>query len=118
MGANGPESIAGVMGGAETGCTESTVNVFVESAWDPIMIAQTGRKLKINSDARYRFERGVDPSFTPDGIELATTMMLEMCGGEASDIVTAGQVPDTSRSFAFDPARVVSLVGMEIAENE
>ena len=117
--ANGPESIAGVMGGAETGCTEDTVNVFVESAyWDPIMIAQTGRKLRINSDARYRFERGVDPAFSPDGVELATAMILELCGGEPSNVVVAGAVPDTSRSFRFDPARVVSLVGMDIEEAE
>lgn len=115
----GPESIAGVMGGAETGCTGDTVNVFVESAyWDPIMIAQTGRKLKINSDARYRFERGADPAFTPDGVELATQMILDLCGGEPSEVVTAGKVPDTSRFYRFDPARVVSLVGMEIAEEE
>ncbi len=117
--ANGVESIAGVMGGLPTGCTDETVNVFVESAyWDPIMTAQTGRKLRINSDARYRFERGVDPAFTPDGVELATAMILELCGGTPSEVVTAGDVPNTSRSFPFDPARVVSLVGMEIAEDE
>ena len=117
--ANGPESIAGVMGGSDTGCTEDTTNVFVESAyWDPIMIAQTGRRLRINSDARYRFERGVDPAFTPDGLELATAMILELCGGEPSDVVTAGAVPDTARFFPFDPERVVSLVGMDIEEAE
>lgn len=117
--ANGPESIAGVMGGLDTGCTDETVNVFVESAyWDPIMTAITGRKLKINSDARYRFERGVDPAFTPDGVDLATKMILELCGGEASEVVIAGKVPDTSRFFPLDTTRVVSLVGMEIAEEE
>ena len=117
--ANGPESIAGVMGGVDTGCTEDTVNVFIESAyWDPIMTAQTGRRLKINSDARYRFERGVDPAFSPDGVELGTALIQELCGGAASDIVMAGKVPDTARFFPFDPERVVSLVGMEIAETE
>lgn len=117
--ANGLESIAGVMGGLSTGCTQDTVNVFVESAyWDPIMTAITGRKLRINSDARYRFERGVDPAFSPDGVELATAMILELCGGEPSEMVTAGAVPDTARFFPFDPARVVSLVGMDIAEPE
>jgi len=117
--ANGPESIAGIMGGLDTGCTEETVNVFLESAyWDPISIAVAGRKLKINSDARYRFERGVDPAFTPEGLELATSMILELCGGEASEVVSAGEVPDTSRFFALDTTRVVSLVGMEIAEEE
>ncbi len=117
--ANGVESIAGIMGGLDTGCTEETVNVFLESAyWDPITIAVAGRKLKINSDARYRFERGVDPAFTPDGLELATQMILDLCGGEASEVVTAGKTPDTSRFFALDTTRVVSLVGMEISEEE
>ena len=116
---NGPESIAGIMGGVETGCTEETTDVFLESAyWDPIMIATTGRKLKINSDARYRFERGVDPAFTPEGLELATQMILDLCGGEASEMVMDGAVPDTSRFYEFDPERVVSLVGMTIPEKE
>jgi phenylalanyl-tRNA synthetase beta chain len=88
--------------------------VFLESAyWDPIAVAATGRALKINSDARYRFERGVDPAFTQPGLELATQMILDLCGGEAG-IVTAGAVPDTTRSYRAGPARVVSLVGMDI----
>ena len=116
---NGPESIAGVMGGAETGCTDETVNVFVESAyWDPIQIALTGRALKINSDARYRFERGVDPDFTPEGVELATRMILDHAGGEASDVVYAGEIPNHDRAYRLDPARVRSLVGMDIPEAE
>ncbi|MEX0968925.1 MAG: phenylalanine--tRNA ligase subunit beta [Paracoccaceae bacterium] len=116
---SGVESIAGVMGGAATGCTGETVNVFIESAyWDPVTIAQTGRKLKINSDARYRFERGVDPAFTPDGLDAATAMVLELCGGVASEMVVAGAVPDTSRAYMLDPSRVVSLVGMEIDADE
>jgi len=114
---NGPESIAGVMGGAETGVTEETVNVFVESAfWDHIQIALAGRALKINSDARYRFERGVDPEFTRDGLELATQMILDLCGGEPSEVVTAGAVPDHSRAYKLDAKRVQSLVGMDIPE--
>ena len=116
---NGPESIAGIMGGLETGCTNETTNVFLESAyWDPIAIAVAGRKLKINSDARYRFERGVDPAFTPVGLDMAAQMIVELCGGEVSEMVVAGAVPDTARSFVLDPARVVSLVGMEIAVDE
>ena len=96
----GPESIAGVMGGLETGCTDKTVNVFVESAyWDPIQIAYTGRALKINSDARYRFERGVDPAFTPEGLEHAVRMIVDHAGGEASEVIVAGAVPDTSRAY-------------------
>ncbi|WGR60235.1 phenylalanine--tRNA ligase subunit beta [Paracoccus ferrooxidans] len=115
----GPESIAGIMGGEETGCSEETVNVFLESAyWDPIAIATAGRALKISSDARYRFERGADPAFTRPGLELATQMILELCGGEASEVVTAGAVPDTTRSYLLEPARVSSLVGMDIPETE
>ena len=117
--AKGPESIAGIMGGEETGCTDETTDVFVESAyWDPIQIAYTGRALKINSDARYRFERGVDPAFTPEGLELAVRMIVDHAGGEASDMIIAGAVPDTSRAYKLNPARVISLVGMEIPEAE
>ena len=117
--ANGPESIAGIMGGEDTGCTDGTTEVFVESAyWDPVQIAYTGRALKINSDARYRFERGVDPAFTPDGLELAVRMIVDRAGGEASDMIIAGAIPDTSRAFKLDPARVISLVGMDIPESE
>ncbi|MEM6663927.1 MAG: phenylalanine--tRNA ligase subunit beta [Pseudomonadota bacterium] len=116
---HGPEAIAGVMGGAPTGCQEDTVNVFIESAyWDPVMTASTGRRLKIHSDARYRFERGIDPASCPDGVEMATRMILDLCGGEPSEMVTAGAVPDTSRSYQLRPERVVSLVGMEIARDE
>lgn len=115
---NGPESIAGVMGGLGTGCTAETTNVFVESAyWDPVQIAYTGRALKINSDARYRFERGVDPAFTPEGLEHAVRMIIDHAGGEASSLVQAGRVPDTSRSYQLDAERVISLVGMDIPES-
>ncbi|MEQ5827109.1 phenylalanine--tRNA ligase subunit beta [Sulfitobacter sp. NFXS29] len=116
---SGVESIAGIMGGEATGVTEDTVNVFVESAyWDPVQIAYAGRALKINSDARYRFERGVDPAFTPYGIEHATRMILDHAGGEASEVVVAGQVPDTSRAYKLDAAKVQSLVGMTIPESD
>lgn len=112
---NGAESIAGIMGGAQTGCTDDTVNVFVESAyWTPKEIAIAGRKLKITSDARFRFERGVDPAFTPDGVDHAVQMILDHCGGEASELVIAGAVPDVSRQYKLDTDRVQSLVGMEI----
>ncbi|SMY06780.1 phenylalanine--tRNA ligase subunit beta [Flavimaricola marinus] len=112
----GPESIAGVMGGLPTGCTEDTVNVFVESAyWDPVQIAYTGRALKINSDARYRFERGIDPAFTIEGLEHAVRTIVDNAGGEASELIVAGAIPDTSRAYKLDTDRVQSLVGMEIA---
>lgn len=116
---SGVESIAGIMGGEATGVTEDTVNVFVESAyWDPVQIAYAGRALKINSDARYRFERGVDPAWTPYGIEHATRMILDHAGGEASEVVIAGQVPDTRRAYKLDAAKVQSLVGMTIPESD
>jgi phenylalanyl-tRNA synthetase beta chain len=116
---NGVESIAGIMGGAASGCTDETVNVFVESAyWDPVQIAYAGRALKINSDARYRFERGVDPAFTPEGLEHAVRMIVDHAGGEASAPVYAGAVPDTARAYKLDAARVQSLVGMEIHESQ
>jgi phenylalanyl-tRNA synthetase beta chain len=115
----GVQSLAGIMGGEATGCTGETVNVFLESAyWDPITIAATGRALRIHSDARYRFERGVDPEFTLPGLEAATRMILDLCGGEASEVVLDGDVPDTARAYRLDPERVASLVGMEIAEAE
>ncbi|MGR3271402.1 phenylalanine--tRNA ligase subunit beta [Thalassococcus profundi] len=115
----GVQSIAGVMGGLPTGVTDETTNVFVEAAYfDPIRTAYTGRALKINSDARYRFERGIDPAWTPQGLEHATRMILDHAGGEASEVVVAGAIPDTSRAYRLDPARVVSLVGMEIPEAE
>lgn len=111
----GVESLAGIMGGEASGCGDATTDVFLESAyWDPITIAATGRALKINSDARYRFERGVDPAFTLEGLDLATQMILDLCGGEASDVAQDGAPLDTSRAYRLDPARVISLVGMDI----
>jgi phenylalanyl-tRNA synthetase beta chain len=115
----GIESIAGIMGGAATGSTEETTTVFLESAyWDHIQIAHTGRALRINTDARYRFERGVDPQFNMPGLDLATRMILDLCGGEASEMVVAGEVPDVARAYPLDPARVQSLVGMDIPESQ
>lgn len=116
---NGVESIAGIMGGEHSGVTEETVNVFVESAWwDPVQIALTGRALKINSDARYRFERGVDPEFTPMGLEHAVRMIVDHAGGEASEMVVAGGIPNFARAYKLDAKRVQSLVGMDIPESE
>lgn len=112
---HGPESIAGIMGGEASGCSDDTREVFLESAyWDPIAIASTGRAMKINSDARYRFERGVDPAFTRPGLDLATRMILDLCGGEPSEAVEAGRVPDTARAYRLDTARTASLVGLDI----
>jgi len=117
--AAGVESLAGIMGGEHSGCSGDTTNVFLESAfWDPIAVAATGRALRINSDARYRFERGVDPDFTIWGLDLATQMILDLCGGEASELAEDGAPIDTTRAYRLDPARVISLVGMEIPEAE
>jgi len=103
---NGPEAIAGIIGGIPSSCTNETVNVFLESAWfDPLRTAATGRKLGVTSDARYRFERGVDPAFTPVGAEIATRMILELCGGAASHVVTAGAVPNTARIYSLRKTR-------------
>ena len=115
----GAHGIAGVMGGEETGCTETTTNVFVESAWfDPLRTAATGRKLGIVSDARYRFERGVDPDFVLPGLELATKLILEFCGGEPSDIVVAGSAPDLAKTIAFAPDAVKRLGGLDVPRAE
>jgi phenylalanyl-tRNA synthetase beta chain len=111
--------IAGVMGGEDTGCTETTTNVFVESAtFDPASIAATGRKLGIISDARYRFERGVDPEFVVPGLELATKLILEFCGGEPSEIVVAGKVPEWRRRIIFDPSYIKKLGGIEVPSKD
>jgi phenylalanyl-tRNA synthetase beta chain len=117
--ANGPESIGGVMGGLHSGVTKETTNVFIEAAFfDTVRTALTGRALKINSDARYRFERGIDPEWTPVGLEHATRMILDCAGGEASDVVVAGSMPDHSRAYRLDTDRVQSLVGMTIPADE
>lgn len=115
----GIQSIAGIMGGLATGCTMDTTNVFLEAAlWDTIQIAQTGRALKINTDSRYRNERGLDPAFNMPALDLATQMILDLCGGTASEHVVAGSLPDPSRAYPLDPGRVRSLVGMDIPESE
>ncbi|MDB3911374.1 phenylalanine--tRNA ligase subunit beta [Paracoccaceae bacterium] len=117
--ADGVESLGGIMGGVHSGCTDETVNVFLEGAYfDPVRTAYTGRALKINSDARYRFERGIDASWTPAGIEAATQMILDLCGGIASEVVIAGAQPDHARAFQLDTDRIQSLVGMELPDAE
>lgn len=112
---NGVLALGGVMGGEETGCTESTVNVYVECAYfDPLRTARTGRALQIDSDARYRFERGIDPAFTVPAVEVATRLILELCGGEASDVVQAGNVPAWTRMITYDPACAKQLGGLDL----
>ncbi|HST91505.1 MAG TPA: phenylalanine--tRNA ligase subunit beta, partial [Brevundimonas sp.] len=113
-----PIGLGGVMGGESTGCSDDTVDVFVESAWfDPLVTAQTGRTLTISSDAQYRFARGVDPAFVISGLEMATRLILDLCGGEPSDVVVAGAPPATPAAFDFDPARVARLTGLSLDED-
>jgi phenylalanyl-tRNA synthetase beta chain len=115
----GPESIAGIMGGEHSGCDENTTDVLIESAlWDPLNIAQGGRKLGIQTDARYRFERGVDPAFTVPGLDLATRLVTELCGGEASERVLAGEVPDPGRIIDFPWTEVRRLSGLDLPRPE
>jgi phenylalanyl-tRNA synthetase beta chain len=115
----GVESLAGIMGGEASGCSETTTDVLIESAlWDEINIAQTGRKLNVNSDARYRFERGVDPAFMVPGLELATRMVLDLCGGTPSAITTAGMTDAPDRMVDFPLAEVKRLAGVELAVTE
>jgi phenylalanyl-tRNA synthetase beta chain len=111
----GVESLSGIMGGEATGCSDKTTNVLVESAlWDEFNIAQTGRKLGINSDARYRFERGVDPAFMLPGLELATQMILDLCGGEASETVVAGDPTPKEKIIDFPLGELPRLTGLKL----
>jgi phenylalanyl-tRNA synthetase beta chain len=116
---NGPESLAGIMGGEASGCSEATTDVLIESAlWDETNIAQTGRKLGINSDARYRFERGVDPEFTLPGLELATRMVMDLCGGTPSEITLAGAIPHPDRAIDFPLTEPKRLAGIDLPLQE
>jgi phenylalanyl-tRNA synthetase beta chain len=116
---SGVLGIGGVIGGEETGSTENTTNVLIESAYfDPKRTARTGRKLGILSDARFRFERGVDPDFVTPGLELATRMVLDLCGGEASKIEIAGRPPKPNAPFAFDPKLIKRLSGLDLKGGE
>ena len=112
---DGVESLSGIMGGEKTGCSEATTDVLIESAlWNEINIAQTGRRLGINSDARYRFERGVDPAFMLPGLELATKMVLDLCGGTPSAVVVAGStdIPETIVDFPLSELK--RLAGLTV----
>jgi phenylalanyl-tRNA synthetase beta chain len=111
----GVESLSGIMGGEATGCSEKTTDVLIESAlWDELNIAQTGRKLGINSDARYRFERGVDPAFMLPGLELATQMVLDLCGGQASEVVVAGDPAPKEKVIDFPLSELPRLAGLKL----
>ncbi|MGH1375200.1 MAG: phenylalanine--tRNA ligase subunit beta [Alphaproteobacteria bacterium] len=114
--------LGGIVGGTSTCCDENTTNVFVECAYfEPMRIARAGRDMGVQSDARYRFDRGVDPEFTKTGIELATRLILDLCGDEqteVSHVVKAGDEPQWKREIDFDPAYTKKLCGIDVAENE
>jgi phenylalanyl-tRNA synthetase beta chain len=115
----GVESIAGIMGGEHSGCDEGTTDVLIESAlWDPLNVARTGRRLGIVTDARYRFERGVDPAFCLPGLDLATRLVLELCGGEASEATVAGELPETGHVIDFPWSEVRRLSGLDLSRAE
>jgi phenylalanyl-tRNA synthetase beta chain len=117
--ASGVIDLGGVMGGESTGVSESTTDVFIEAAYfDPLRTAQTGRDLSLFSDAQYRFARGVDPGFVVPGLELATALILDFCGGEPSEVVLAGQLPAPLPPVAFDSGAVKRLTGLEVRDDE
>ncbi len=116
---DGVESLAGIMGGEKTGCSETTTDVLIESAlWEPMNIAQTGRKLGINSDSRYRFERGVDPVFMLPGLELATHMVIDLTGGTASEVTVAGSAEPVERVIDFPLSELKRLAGLTVPLTE
>ncbi|TPM99398.1 phenylalanine--tRNA ligase subunit beta [Mesorhizobium sp. B2-1-3A] len=116
---NGIESIAGVMGGEHSGCDENTTDVLIESAlWDPITTARTGRTLGIITDARYRFERGVDPEFMVPGVELATRLVLDFCGGEPAETEVVGYAGHKPKIVSFPLSEVTRLTGIEVPKSE
>ncbi|SEM98079.1 phenylalanyl-tRNA synthetase beta subunit [Methylobacterium sp. UNC300MFChir4.1] len=117
--ANGVESIAGIMGGEASGCDAGTTDVLIESAlWDPTNIAQSGRRLGIITDARYRFERGVDPAFTVPGLDLATRLVVDLCGGTPTEAHVAGAPPESRRSIDFPWTEVRRLAGLDVPRTE
>ena len=117
--AHGVESIAGIIGGEASGCDAGTVDVLIESAlWNPTNIAQTGRRLGVITDARYRFERGVDPAFTLPGLDLATRLVIDHCSGTASQPLIAGEPPEVERIIDFPWTEVRRLAGIELSRAE
>jgi len=117
--ANGVESIGGIMGGEHSGCDETTTDVLIESAlWDPMNIARTGRALGINTDARYRFERGVDPAFCVPGLDMATQLVVDLCGGTPGAMELSGAVPQPDRIIDFPWSETQRLTGLELPRAE
>ncbi|CDZ26294.1 phenylalanine--tRNA ligase subunit beta [Neorhizobium galegae] len=116
---NGVESIGGIMGGEHSGCDENTVDVLIESAlWDPINIAKSGRSLGIITDARYRFERGVDPEYMVPGLDRTTQLVLELCGGVAAEAKVVGYKGHQPKVVDFPYSEVKRLTGLEVSTEE
>ena len=119
MDTSGIIGLGGVMGGESTKVEDTTTDIFLESAWfDPIRTAQTVRTTTISSDAGYRFARGIDPEFVVPGLELATQLILDLCGGEPSDVVVAGKAPGRRADVGFDPAYVEKLTGLAVSPDD
>ncbi len=115
----GVESIAGIMGGEESGCDETTTKVLIESAlWKPADIARTGRALGIVTDARYRFERGIDPAFMEDGLDLATKLVVELCGGRPSRSLVARKAVIDAKTIELPFAEIERLTSLMVGEAE
>ncbi|EQB00307.1 phenylalanine--tRNA ligase subunit beta [Sphingobium baderi] len=111
--------IGGIMGGEHSGATDATTDVLIECAWfTPERIAVTGQKLALTSDARGRFERGVDPAFLDDGLSIATDLVVKLCGGTPSEPTRAGTPPLTPRTISYDPAQCLALAGVDVAADE
>ena len=111
--------IGGIMGGEHSGVSEGTTDTFLEIAYfTPDNIARTGQKLTLTSDARSRFERGVDPAFLDDGLAILTGLILEICGGEASRVTRVGEPPVEAKRVLFDPHRTAALGGMDVPAHE
>lgn len=117
--ASGALALAGIVGGESTGCSEGTTEAFLEVAlFDPVAIAETGRRLGIQTEARYRFERGIDPGLMREATEAATRMILDLCGGEASEVVEAGREPDMQRTATLRFSRLASFGGHDVPPDE
>ena len=115
---SGVLGLGGIMGGVSTGCDDGTTDVFIECAYfHPLTIRKTAKRLGLNSDAKYRFERGVDTGFLVDGMEMATQLILDLCGGEASEITVAGDVPVAPKPITFEPELVTRLTGLELSDD-
>lgn len=111
--------LGGVMGGEDSGVSDDTTDVLIECAlFDALTTARTGRKTGIVSDARYRFERGVDPASVRSGLDMATHMVLDLCGGEASEMSLTGTIPTATSKISFPPAEVMRLTGLDISDEE